>query len=230
MAKWFFSFYEYIICIKAIQSFKPFSHSIIPTMTSKKKKKKFSRRKFLKRGGIVLGGTAAVIYFARTPIRRSFAHLASTIDLPSGIFNFEPDFWFEVMEDNSILMKSPKVEMGQGIFTGFAMLAAEELEVPVEKIKVVPGTTSNSANDMAGTGGSSSTLGLYVPIREVAATMREMLKMAAAKIWAVPLGSVVAKDGQLSTTGQSMSYIEVVQQTTDWEIPDTPALKPKSGF
>ncbi|NER11855.1 molybdopterin-dependent oxidoreductase [Leptobacterium flavescens] len=198
--------------------------------TPEKKKKGFSRRKFLKNTGIVIGGGSLLLYFGRHKLRTFAAGFIADMDLPSGVSNFDPDFWFEIMEDNTILFKSPKVEMGQGIFTGFAMLAAEELEVAIEQIKVVPGSSVNSANDMAGTGGSGSTHSLYVSIREVAATMREMLRMAAADYWKVPLEDIRAENGMLLKGSESMSYADIVKNTEQWKTPKTPDLKLASSF
>ena len=90
----------------------------------------------------------ALLYFGRSPIRRKISGVAKEIDLPSGILNFDADLWFEVNPDNTITLKSPKVEMGQGIFTGFAMLAAEELDMALDKIKVVHATTLAGAMDL----------------------------------------------------------------------------------
>ena len=195
-----------------------------------KKKRKFSRRKFFKRGGIILGTTLIGVYFGRNIIRRKVAQIAGDMDLPLGIMNMEPDFWFEIMEDNTVLLKLAKMEMGQGIFTGAAMIAAEELGVTVEQINVQPATTKNGPTDMLGTGGSSSTSGMYTPLREVAATMREMLISAAAKIWNVDASTISVGSGILQSGLQQLSYAEVTQQTTEWVVPKTPALKPESEF
>jgi len=193
-------------------------------------KKKFSRRRFLTRSAIVLGGTVVTAYLARSPIRRWVAQTAEGLDLPALINTYKPLFWFQVMDDNTILMRSPKVEMGQGIFTGFAMLAAEELEITLEQIKVVHANTAEGPVDKTATGGSSSTSSLYVHIRETAATMREMLKLAAAKHWKVEVATVKAQNAILSSGKQSISYAAITQLAKDWEIPSAPPLKPRSEF
>ena len=193
-------------------------------------KKKFSRRKFFTRAGIGLAGTMALLYFGRSPIRRGISGFAVDLDLPSGISNFDTDMWFEIHADNTITLKSPKVEMGQGIFTGMAMLAAEELDVALDKIKVVHATTLNGAPDTAGTGGSSTTTSLYKNIREVAATLRETLKLAASKLWNVEPSVISTKDGVLTTGDKSLTYAELTKQTTDWKAAKTPALRPASQF
>ncbi len=200
------------------------------TDDNKGKKKKFSRRKFLTRTGIGLAGVMALLYFGRSPIRRKISGVTAEMDLPSGITNFDADMWFEVNQDNTITLKSPKIEMGQGIFMGFAMLAAEELDIALDKIKVVHGTTANSPGDFAGTGGSSSTASLYKGIREVAATLRETLKLAAAKLWNVNPVDIQTKDGVLTSGDKSITYADLSKQTTDWKVAKTPALRPASAF
>ena len=195
-----------------------------------KQPKSKSRRRFFKRAGIVLGGTVVAIYFGRHIIRRKVYSIASGMQMPAGIINFDTDLWFEVLPDNTVRLKSPKVEMGQGIFTGLAMLAAEELDVHPTQIKVEPGSSKNSAADFAGTGGSGTTLGLYEPIREVAATLREMLKSAAAKHWGIDVSQIQTADGELFANGKKMTYAEVVKVTEKWDKPKAPKLRPRSGF
>ena len=193
-------------------------------------KKSFSRRKFLKRGAIVLGGTIAATYLGRSPIRRYLAQTVENMDLPSMISTFQPDFWFEVLADNTVLMKSPKIEMGQGVFTGFALMAAEELEIPLSQIRVEHANTQSGPVDAIGTGGSNSTSSLWKPVREVAATMREMLKEAAAKQWGVKASDIVTQNGVMTSGTHKATYAEISKSTKEWTVPKTPALKAASSF
>lgn len=192
--------------------------------------KSLTRRRFLQVGAIVLGGAMVAVYPGRVPMRRAAAQMVETTDFPASISSYRPDFWFEILPDNTILLKSPKVEMGQGIFTGFAMLAAEELEVPPSQIKVEPAGTSTGLIDSLGTGGSNTTSSLFIPIREVAATMREMLKAAAAKEWGVDVSAVTTQNGVLTSGNRTMTFADIAKATKKWDIPKTPALKPASAF
>lgn len=184
----------------------------------------------MKRGAIILGGTFVTTYLSRSPIRRFLAQTIENLDVQSMISTYKPDFWFEVLADNTILMKSPKVEMGQGIFTGFAMLAAEELEVSLDQIKVEHANTITGAVDSVNTGGSNSTSSLYIAIREVAATMREMLKEAAAQQWRVERSAIHIQNGVMTAGNKTLTYAEITQSTQTWKIPKTPDLKPVSAF
>lgn len=199
-------------------------------MATENKKKKFSRRKFLQRGAIIFGGTVVATIASKGPIRRFLVQKVENMDTPLLLSNFDPTFWFEIMPDNTILYKSTKLEMGQGIFTGFAMLAAEELEVSPDQIKVVHANTANGVEDSLGTGGSNSTLTLFKPIREVAAMMREMLKTEAAKQWGVPIAAIKVENGLITSGNHKATYYEISTSTKEWKVPETPTLKPTSAF
>ncbi|WP_435356060.1 molybdopterin cofactor-binding domain-containing protein [Emticicia sp. SJ17W-69] len=199
-------------------------------MTQDNSKKTFSRRKFLQRGAIVLGGSVVASYLSCSPVRRFTAQKVESMDFPAMLSSLQPDFWFEVLPDNTILLKSPKIEIGQGVFTGLAMLAAEELDVPYEQIKVEHSNTKSGLYDEMNTGGSSSTSSLYEPIREVAATMREMLKEAVAKKWGVKASEIKTENGTLISGSKKITYAEIAKETKEWKIPKTPELRPKSAF
>lgn len=195
-----------------------------------KPQKEFSRRKFLARSGATIAGSIALLYFGRSKIRTGLSQLAADAKFDAGIDDFDPTVWFEVNQDNTITLRSPKIEMGQGVFTGFAILAAEELDVDVTKIKVVHASTSMGPQSTAGTGMSNSTSSLYTAIREVAATLRETLKLAASKSWGIPVTSIQTGDGVATSGSRSMRYAEIAKQTKIWEIAETPALRQAYSF
>ena len=199
--------------------------------TEKKSRGLFTRRRFLQMGAILLGGSVAGVYFGRGAIRREVHHTLATSEAAfHQIQNLEPFILFEVMPDNKVMMNVSYAEMGQGIVTGFAMLAAEELDVSMDQVLVRP-NPYDALIDNGATGGSGTTRAMYTPIREVAATLREMLKSAAAKQWGVEPATVQTANGILSAGGQEMSYIDAVNSTTEWEIPETPPeLRPRSSF
>lgn len=140
-------------------------------------KKKLSRRKFLVRGGIgTLGVVALGTYVFRNPLRRSALELAENTIAPYSGAGTKANLWFEINKDNTIVLHSPKVEMGQGTFTGLAQIAADELDVSMEQMQVIAAATSTGIIDGLGTGGSLSVAQLWMPLREMAATAREMIK------------------------------------------------------
>ncbi len=196
--------------------------------SNKNPKKSFSRRKFLAISGSGLAGTLALLYFGRGPIRRKISDFTSEMEIAADVSNLDPKLWFELNADNTITLKSPKVEMGQGIFTGFAMLAAEELDIQLDKIKVVHANSKNGV--LSNTGASNSTSSFYVVIREVAATLRETLKLQAAKTWNIPAATISTKDGMLMAGDKKLSYADLAKQNTKWETAEKPVLRPTSTF
>ncbi len=187
-----------------------------------------SRRKFLIRAGIGTGllfGTAYCL-----PIRRKIAEQVNVTESPYIGSTDDPKIWFEVTPDNQVLLHSPKMEMGQGVFTGLAQIAADELEISIEQMKVVHASTASGNIDPFATGGSTSINSLWQPLRELAATMRVMLINAAAQQLGVAASGLSTLNGVISGGGKSITYGEVAAAVTEWEIPDTPALKDPKNY
>lgn len=188
--------------------------------------KKVSRRKFLVRGGLgTLGVLAVGTYLFRNPIRRVIAGQINTADTPY-LGNIDtPIIWFEITSENKVVLHSPKVEMGQGTFTSLAQMAADELEVAMDQIGVVHADSASGNMDSFATGGSTSVSALWVPLRELAVTMREMIKIEASKKLGIKIENLKVADGIVSGGGKRISYAEVTKDVTEWDIPDTPELK-----
>ena len=200
-------------------------------MTQEKNSKKTSRRKFLIRGGLgTLGVLAVGTYVFRNPLRRSMLEMAETLIPPYSGTGTEANLWFEITKDNNIILHSPKVEMGQGTFTGLAQIAADELDVRVDQIIVKAAETATGIVDAMSTGGSLSIASLWQPLREMAATMREMLKGEAAKKLGVDANSLTTKGGVVSGGGKTMTYAKAAAEVIEWNLPDTPVLRSISEY
>jgi isoquinoline 1-oxidoreductase beta subunit len=199
-------------------------------MSQKKNKKKFSRRKFIIRSAVGTGVAIGAVYFTRPIWRRSIAEMANTVEMPYSGSTDEPRLWFEVTAENQVILNSPKVEMGQGTFTGLAQIAADELGVDISQIKVIHAPTASGNIDGMSTGGSLSISGLWQPLRELAATMREMLTIEAAKMMGADAASLQVENGVVTGNGKSLTYGEIVKEVKAWEIPDTPPLKEVSAY
>ena len=187
--------------------------------------KNISRRKFLVRGGLgTLGVLAVGTYVMRNPIRRKIIDFADSFVSPYSGTGTEPNLWFEITKDNTIILHSPKVEMGQGTFTGLAQIA-DELDINMNQIQVIAASTASGIVDGLGTGGSLSVASMWMPLREMAATMREMIKIEASKKLNIPVENLSTKDGIVSGNNQQINYVDAVKDVTEWDIPDTPKLK-----
>ena len=102
------------------------------------------------------------------------------------------------------------MEVGQGITTSTAMLIAEELDLPVDKVRVTlaPARPELLFNQL--TGGSNTTVSTYTPIRVAAAVARKALLDAAAIVLGDTVGGLVAKAGVITAPGgASVTYGEL---------------------
>ncbi|MFK7775216.1 MAG: molybdopterin cofactor-binding domain-containing protein [Saprospiraceae bacterium] len=198
--------------------------------TEPKKKKRFSRRKFLVRSSIGLGVVMGATYLTRPLWRRALAGVMNTAEAPYSGNTDDPKVWFEITADNQVTLLSPKVEMGQGTFTGMAQIAADELGVDISQLMVKHAPTAGGNVDPFATGGSTSISSLWQPLRELAATMREMLLQEAAKQLGIEANTLSVKNGVVSGGGKSVSYGDIVKNVTEWKIPKTPKLKDASEY
>jgi isoquinoline 1-oxidoreductase beta subunit len=112
--------------------------------------------------------------------------------------------------DGTASFEIPRMEVGQGITTSTAMIIAEELDLPLDKVHVglAPARPELVFNQL--TGGSNTTVSTYTPIRVAAAVARKALLAAAA----IELGSLVAllesKEGVIyAPNGRSVTYGEL---------------------
>src|SRR4030081_1226391 len=84
--------------------------------------------------------------------------------------------------DGTITALSGKIEFGQGIRTAFAQIVADELDVPIERVKVILGDTDLVPFDF-GTFGSHSVAQEAPLLRKAAAFARhQLIERASAKL------------------------------------------------
>src|SRR5258706_3211537 len=118
--------------------------------------------------------------------------------------------WFEIHADNTILMRTGRVDFGQSTaHTAYKQIVAEELSVPFEAITtVVMGDTDRTPD-----GGFSAGFLEYGGgnVKKAAAyTYQALLDLAAVKL-AVDKSQLAVKDGVVSGGGKKISYGELVQ-------------------
>lgn len=195
-------------------------------MSEEKKNKGWSRRKFLVRSATGLGVIIGTGYMTKSIWRRYLAQFANSIEPPYLGSSNDPSLWFEITVTNKVILHSTKVEMGQGTHTGLAQIAAEELGASMEQMQIKHASSLSGHVDMFGTGGSTSISSLWVPLREIAATMREMIRHEAAKIMETSPDQIQIANGIVADGKNSFTFGEIAQQVAEWEEVDTPQLKP----
>ena len=67
--------------------------------------------------------------------------------------------WVRFEADGTVTVFSGKVELGQGIVTAIAQIAAEELDVPLERLAIVAGDTARAPDEWYTAGSQSIEVG-----------------------------------------------------------------------
>jgi CO/xanthine dehydrogenase Mo-binding subunit len=126
-------------------------------------------------------------------------------------------------------MISPgKVEIGQGIVTALAQIAADELDVDIGRVRMVRPSTAASPNEGV-TSGSLSVQQSGRAIRHACAEIRRIFLDAASDRLGVGIDRLDVKDGTISGPGNvSTSYWELAAEVS-LDRDATPGTTPKSS-
>lgn len=146
------------------------------------------RRSFVK----MLGGGILFIFnpFAGLDLFSSPAEQKRTLTKDYNAF-------LRIASDGTVTMYTGKIEMGQGIITSLPQMMADELNVALEKVKIVMGDTDLCPYD-AGTYGSLSTQVFGPAMRAAAAEARGVLMEMASSRLKVPADRLEVKNGVVS--------------------------------
>jgi nicotinate dehydrogenase subunit B len=130
---------------------------------------------------------------------------------PSLERNPDLDTWIRIETDGRIRVFTGKVELGQGLRTALARLAAEELDVTLERIHVESADTSCAPDEFL-TVGSMSMEHAGTAVRQAAAEARHYLLELAAQRLGVPLPQLEVDDGEVRVRGRALrtSYAELL--------------------
>ncbi len=143
-----------------------------------------------------------------------------------------PAAFIRIGTDGGITLIMPDTECGQGIWTSAAMLLAEELEVGLDKVTLMPAPPdarlyASPALEEQATGGSTSIIGDWQRLREAGARARIMLVQAAAQGWHVDPATCRAAAGVVHhpASGRTASYGSLSTAAAALPVPGKVALK-----
>src|SRR6201986_3278757 len=97
---------------------------------------------------------------------------------PSLAANPKLSSWINFAADGQVSVAPGKVEIGQGIVTALAQIAADELDIDLARVKMVRATTAGSPNEGV-TSGSLSIQQSGRAIRAACAEIRQIFLSAA---------------------------------------------------
>jgi nicotinate dehydrogenase subunit B len=117
--------------------------------------------------------------------------------------------WVEVSAEGHVVISPGKVEIGQGIVTALAQIAADELDLELGRVRMIRATTAGSPNEGV-TSGSLSVQQSGRAVRHVCAEVRQIFLAAAADRLGVGIDALDVRDGEISGPGNV--------RTSYWEL------------
>jgi isoquinoline 1-oxidoreductase beta subunit len=142
----------------------------------------------------------------------------------------EPNAFVRVAPDDTVTIIIKHHEMGQGVTTGLATLAADEMDADWSQVRTeyAPANDALYKNTFFGfqaTGGSNSIANSYDQMRQAGAMARAMLVAAAAQAWKVDAASVKAEKGVLSSGARRATFGEMAVAASRIAPPADVSLK-----
>ena len=142
--------------------------------------------------------------------------------------NRKLDGWLRINADGTATVFTGKVELGQGILTALAQIAAEELDLPLARIKMISGDTGQTPNE-GQTAGSQSVENSGAALRMAGAEVRAILIELAAKRLgaaadqlAITDGVIAAPDGRKVGYGELAASVDLNREATAKATPKPP--------
>lgn len=162
-----------------------------------------SRRGFLRSSG------ALVVTFS---LARHIARASAAGATPGKtVAPDEVDGFLAIHGNGMVTAYSGKVDLGTGVRTALTQIVAEELDVPLSRVRVIEGDTALTP-DQGPSSGSFSIQNGGMQLRRAAATARQALLQYAANRLHTSPGNLAIADGTVreKSSGKSISYAELI--------------------
>jgi nicotinate dehydrogenase subunit B len=117
--------------------------------------------------------------------------------------------WVQISAEGHVVISPGKVEIGQGIVTALAQIAADELDLDIGRVRMIRATTAGSPNEGV-TSGSLSVQQSGRAVRHVCAEVRQIFLSLAADRLGVGIDALAVSDGEISGPGNV--------RTSYWEL------------
>jgi CO/xanthine dehydrogenase Mo-binding subunit len=157
----------------------------------------------LSRREILAGGGALIVAFSLQPASLGFAQGAVG---PKPLALTEVDSYLSIDADGVATIYSGKVDLGTGICTALAQIAADELDLPMRSVKIVQGDTDLTPNQGTTWGSLSIQIGGAQIRQAAAAARRALVDEAALKLGAKPEELRVAGGVITAPNGEALTY------------------------
>lgn len=111
----------------------------------------------------------------------------------------------EMAMDGTVVLRTSAVEMGQGVFTALATMAAENLGVDLDSVRVI-GPDTDKTLDAGPSAASRQTFVSGNAVLKASAVIRNSLLETAAEETGLPIDLLSLKGGRLSAEGELLNY------------------------
>ena len=184
-----------------------------------------SRRDFLK-------GTGALVVAFGVPLTLRTATAGGATAAGPIVDENQIDSWVAVGQNGRVTIFVGKVELGTGLQTAQAQIAADELDVAVGKIDVIQGDTWRTPDQGTTSGSQSIKTQWSDGLRHASAEARAALVGMAAQQLGVPAGQLTVTDGVVGVAGDAskkVSYGDLIGgrkfnlKVSGKAVPKTPA-------
>jgi CO/xanthine dehydrogenase Mo-binding subunit len=186
---------------------------------------KTTRREFL-------GGSGALVVYFSLPAAGAMS-AATAFSQDQGLTgNAALDTWISIDAGGAVRISSGKVELGQGIRTALAQIAAEELDIGISRVVMTTVDTARSP-DESYTFSSLSIMQSGSRIRKAAAEARRILLELAATELGIPAGSLGVSDGCIYHSGRKtdVDYWSLLEgKNFNTALPEDIKTKPFSEY
>jgi nicotinate dehydrogenase subunit B len=121
----------------------------------------------------------------------------------------EVDAFLSINNEGHVTVYTGKVDLGTGLRTALTQIAAEELDLPFDRVTILQGDTALTP-DQGATWGSLSIQRGGMQVRRAAATARKALIDAAAQRFGIAPAALTVDSGTIKGEGHVISYAELI--------------------
>jgi isoquinoline 1-oxidoreductase subunit beta len=167
------------------------------------------------------------------PTTATFEQSADAPTAQQQAATFNPNCWVTIRRDGTTVIESSHSEQGQGILTGIMSAIVDEADSDWDKVEIYEaGLTSEAPYISHSITGGFTMMDDLARFRHAGATVRTMMKTAAANTWKVPLDEIETHKGVAShkASGKTATYGDLVRTARDLPVPTDITLKTRAEW
>lgn len=144
----------------------------------------------------------------------------------------ELNSYIKIGDNGVVTLVAPNPEFGSNVKTSLPMILAEELDIDWEMVIIEQANFHPEKFDRQFTGGSQGIRRGWPGLRVAGATARQMMLMAAAQQWNVPISELTTEKGMVfhKPSSREIGYGELASIAQRMEVPEEVPLKELKDF